>query len=189
MATSGPMTLWRSGFVRLIRSSFWTSRLSAVPGEQFADHAKVLISGVGFWHTGIRAVRFSGQPLPTTHPMRCSTYCAAPRHSVGLSRPPRLRQLPGERVNQNLSPATAVESPLAGMVVRATPDRRCAVSFVIRLRVYGIEHSQYRSGAYTCHVARREPSSPVVAKMASRFDNFRVEADEFTWQESSTSLR
>ena len=86
MVTLDLMTLSRCGFVRQIRSSFWTSRLFAAPGEQFADHADAVISGVGFWHTGIRAVRFSGQPLPTTHPMRCFTYSATLEHSVGSFR-------------------------------------------------------------------------------------------------------
>jgi len=103
MVTSDPMTLSTSGFVRRIRSSFWTSRLSAALGEQFADHAKVLISGVGFWHTAIRAVRFSGQPLPTTLPMRCSTYFAVLSHSIGSSRTqPMHCEMSGGRVNQDL---------------------------------------------------------------------------------------
>jgi hypothetical protein len=60
---------------------FWTSRLSAALGEQFADHGKVLISGVVFWHTGIIAVRFSRRQLPTAHLlMRCCTYFTALRH-------------------------------------------------------------------------------------------------------------
>ena len=96
MVTSDPMTLSRSGFVRRIRSSFWTSRLSAALGEQFADHANMLISGVGFCHTGIRAVRYSGLQLPTTHPMRCSTCFVALRQSVGSSRTqPLLREMSG----------------------------------------------------------------------------------------------
>src|ERR1700730_1347950 len=100
MVTSDPMTLPTSGFVRRIRSSFWTSRLSAALGEQFADHAKVLIFGVGFWHTAIRAVRFSGQPLPTTRLMHCSTYFAALRQLIASSRTqPTLCEVSGERLN------------------------------------------------------------------------------------------
>jgi hypothetical protein len=96
MVTSDPMTLSRSGSMRQIRLPFWTSRLSAALGEQFADHTKVLISGVGFWHTGIRAVRFSGQQLQTTKAMRCSMYFTALRHSVDSSRTqPPLGQFSG----------------------------------------------------------------------------------------------
>jgi hypothetical protein len=100
MVTSEHMTLSRSGFVRQIRSSFWTSPFSAALGEQFADHANVLISGVGFLHTGIRAVRFSGQQLPTTHPMRCSTCFVALRHSVGSSRRQKILDHPGIVLNE-----------------------------------------------------------------------------------------
>ncbi len=63
MVISDLMTLSRSDFVRRIRLSFWTSRWRAALGVRFADHANALISGVGLWHTGLKAVLFSGQPL------------------------------------------------------------------------------------------------------------------------------
>jgi hypothetical protein len=121
MVSSGRMTLSRSGFVRQIRSSYWTSRWSAAPGEPFADHVNVLISGVGLRHTGIRAVRFSGQPLPSTHPMPCSTYVAALRHLVGSSRtlPLPLCQLSGKHVSQDLGPYFRAADKSGGRSINA----------------------------------------------------------------------
>src|SRR4029077_14689493 len=97
MVTLDPMTQSRSGFVQRTPSSFWTFRLFAVLGEQFADRPNVRISGDGFCHTGIRAVRFSGRQLPTTHLTRCSTCSAALRQSVDSSRTQLpLSKVPGE---------------------------------------------------------------------------------------------
>lgn len=97
MVISDLMTLSRSDFVRRIRLSFWTSRWRAALGVRFADHGNVLIFGVGLWHTGLKAALFSGPPLLTTHPMRCSTYFVGLRQSVGFSQTrPTLREMPGK---------------------------------------------------------------------------------------------
>ena len=102
MVISDLMTLSRSDFVRRIRLSFWTSRWRAALGVRFADHANVLIFGVGFWHTGLKAVLFSGQPSLNTHPVRCFTYFAGLKQSIGFSRTqPTLREAPSMRFIDN----------------------------------------------------------------------------------------
>jgi hypothetical protein len=119
MANWGPTTLSSSGCAQRIRLSFWTSRWSAALGEQFADHANVRISGVGFCHTGIRAGRFSEQQLPITHPMRRSTCFAGRRLFVGFSRTqPPLGERSGKRVNRK-SIRSLVGKSLAGVAYRS----------------------------------------------------------------------
>jgi hypothetical protein len=53
---------------------------------------------------------------------------------------------------------------------------------------FQIEQAKYRTEAYTPYMARREAIQPGRDQMFSEFPIFRVEADGFTWQESSTSI-
>jgi len=78
----GPYTWLRPGYVRRTRSFCWTSRSSAVLGEQYDDCASVLTSDGGLWRIAGKAVRFSWKRSRTTRSMRTSTYFATLRHSA-----------------------------------------------------------------------------------------------------------
>jgi hypothetical protein len=109
--------------------------------ENLRTQSDALISGFGFWRTGIRAVRLSGQPLPTTHAMRFSAYFVGRMNSVGSSQmQPRLREMSGKRFIRHVDSSrvrrhlclTGVEYERAmpgRAVERRSPARPLEISF------------------------------------------------------------
>jgi len=71
-------------------------------------------------------------------------------------------------------------------VHRLTDDLLSKVT--TKLSEYRIEQATYRAVAYPSYVARREGAQPGGDQMVSQFNIVRVDAGEFTRQESSTGL-